>query len=58
MSLTPDQVKLYEGILVKLNQVIEGTEDFKPGPIINQHAPCLVRSVIYDLIMFNHSLGN
>ena len=58
MSLTPEQVKLYNGMMDKLKQASAGTSDTEPDPIKNPAANCLIKSVIFDLISFNHSLGN
>lgn len=58
MALTPEQLSLYNGMLSKLKQASEGTSDSAPDPIKNPLANCLIKSVIYDLISFNHSLGN
>lgn len=53
-QLTPAQIgdikSLHFHIMRKLNEAIEGTVDFQPGPINNPDAPCLIRSAMYDII--------
>ena len=49
-------IALHNSLLDKLRASIEGTDDFKEGPLVNPQAPCLIRSAIADAILIMREL--